>query len=86
MTTELPEMYETPSSNAYSAVCARADVTGSPMWRALIDHQRTLETAHLRELFAEDPGPRAGDDGRRSGSLRSTTANTWSHAIPSLCS
>ena len=56
MTTELPEMYETPSSNAYSAVCARADVTGSPMWRALIDHQRTLETAHLRELFAEDPG------------------------------
>jgi glucose-6-phosphate isomerase len=31
-------------------------LTGTPAWKALADHQRSLGAVHLRELFARDPG------------------------------
>ncbi|MFF0517793.1 glucose-6-phosphate isomerase [Actinomadura nitritigenes] len=33
-----------------------ADITESPEWTALAEHQAELAGRHLRELFAEDPG------------------------------
>ncbi|TYK44897.1 glucose-6-phosphate isomerase [Actinomadura decatromicini] len=33
-----------------------ADITESPEWSALADHQAALAGRHLRELFADDPG------------------------------
>ena len=32
-----------------------SDLTGTPEWAALARHYETLQTAHLRELFAADP-------------------------------
>ena len=33
-----------------------ADITESPEWTALAEHQAALAGRNLRELFAEDPG------------------------------
>ncbi|MGH3239314.1 MAG: glucose-6-phosphate isomerase [Spirillospora sp.] len=33
-----------------------ADITESPEWSALVEHQAALAGRHLRELFADDPG------------------------------
>src|SRR6516225_7064966 len=30
-------------------------LTGSPAWKALLDHQRDMASVHMRELFAKDP-------------------------------
>ncbi|HUS32621.1 MAG TPA: glucose-6-phosphate isomerase, partial [Kofleriaceae bacterium] len=30
-------------------------LTSSPAWQALVEHQRELESVHMRELFARDP-------------------------------
>lgn len=35
---------------------AMADITESPEWSALAEHQAALAGRHLRELFADDPG------------------------------
>src|SRR4051812_19812835 len=30
-------------------------LTGSPPWKALVDHKQALTNVHMRELFAKDP-------------------------------
>ena len=34
---------------------SRADVTHSPVWKKLTDHQKAVAQLHLRELFETDP-------------------------------
>nr|WP_271209413.1 glucose-6-phosphate isomerase [Rhodococcus wratislaviensis]GLK33949.1 glucose-6-phosphate isomerase [Rhodococcus wratislaviensis] len=33
----------------------RTEATDTPVWKKLADHQKTISTLHLRELFATDP-------------------------------
>ncbi|GAA4226227.1 glucose-6-phosphate isomerase [Actinomadura meridiana] len=46
-----------------------ADITESPEWSALAEHQAVLAGRHLRELFADDPG-RVGRMTVTAGDLR----------------
>ena len=33
-----------------------ADITRTPLWKKLTDHQQAVAALHLRELFDTDPG------------------------------
>ena len=77
-------MSTVPSTDAPTPT--RTDITATPEWTALAEHHAAVAARHLRELFADDPGPRRGADRHRRRPRRWTTPRTGSPARRSRCS